>query len=364
MKKCPHVVPQLLVALIVLFTGIENLALGAEGVIPMAPMKSTPELAPIKDAVPFSFIVFGDSQGDKGDKNGKLVIDKIRDGIIASQSTDNPVAFAINAGDLIVGEPPEGDITRDKLAQALKNARRKAAEFGVPVFNAPGNHELDDKDPEITGGELPSKTMREVYENVIGPTYGSFAYGNSHFVILNTEDLPTDAARKAFIESQKEHRENFPKKHPDITFHPREFSFIGSDQRLWLKAVLDANTDRTHVFIAMHYPVYPKEGLGGWGLASQLDDDSRDYLMHLLKDPKYANVSFVFASHQHLFFNHNDPDNLDSVKPFTAGEATRYMISGGAGAWKSVSAKEGGFFHYLKVNVDGKNVSVTIERMP
>ncbi|MEO8495265.1 MAG: hypothetical protein ABI614_09355 [Planctomycetota bacterium] len=47
---------------------------GSQDVTSLAPMKFTPDLAPIKDSASFSFVVFGDSQGDKGDKNGELVI--------------------------------------------------------------------------------------------------------------------------------------------------------------------------------------------------------------------------------------------------------------------------------------------------
>jgi hypothetical protein len=173
-------------------------------------------------------------------------------------------------------------------------------------------------------------------------------------------DIPTRAATEAFIKSQAEYQENFTRLHPGVPFHAQEFSYIGAEQRAWLKADLDANSDKTHIFIAMHYPEYPKTGLGGWGLGSQIDQDSFNFMRELLKNRN--NVSFVFASHQHLFYNHHDPGNVKTVQPYSSGEPTRFMVSGGAGAWLSASAIDGGFFHYLKVHVDGDDVSVSIER--
>ncbi len=35
--------------------------------------------------------------------------------------------------------------------------QKKLVEFNIPMFNAPGNHEMDDKDPVVDGKPFPGK---------------------------------------------------------------------------------------------------------------------------------------------------------------------------------------------------------------
>jgi len=54
---------------------------------------------------------------------------------------------------------------------------------------------------------------------------------------------------------------------------------------------------------------------------------------------------------------------VKSVALFQAGDPTRYLVSGGAGARIYVKEERGGFHHYLVIEVDGDSVSVTINRV-
>ena len=256
-------------------------------------MSGTGKLAPQADTKPFTFVVFGDSQGEEGPPTLAAIFNDIK------TLPDPKPAFAVSLGDIIVGEPTP-PINTASIVQELNSALSLARGAGIPIFNAPGNHEMDDRLPNST--EKPIAQMRDAYVKVVAPAYGSFDYGNSHFVILNTEDLP-----------------------PKGMVGPgpgKEFSYIGRLQLAQLKADLDANKDKTHIFVAMHYPIY------AWSPArDNLYGESRQALIELFA--KYSNISYVLASHEHQYYNPYDPNNVLTVPPFTAGGPTRYLVSGG-----------------------------------
>jgi len=291
------------------------------GLPPLTAMTGTGTLAPSKTDN-FTFAVFGDSQG--GDE-AHAIISKIF-GEIRNHQPARP-AFAFCLGDIVRGKDPQdpSKYIRQKFAEYLQ----LAVTAGVPVFNAPGNHEMDD------WNDIPSKKMHKIYENTVGPAYGAFDYGNSRFIALNTEDVP-----------------------PAGTQPPSggmEFSYIGDTQLKQLDADLNANKGKTHIFIMMHYPIKPQRP------QDSLNPDSLKKLSSILA--QYNNISYVLASHEHLYYNPQDPDNVTTVAPFKAGDPTHYLISGGAGAGIYVPEEKGGFHHYLLFEVDGDNVSVTIHRV-
>ena len=124
-----------------------------------------------------------------------------------------------------------------------------------------------------------------------------------------------------------------------------------------LKADLDANQDKKHIFIAMHYPIHAHDPA-----RDNLFGASRQALIGVFR--KYSNISFVLASHEHQFYNPQDPNNVTTVAPFQAGDPTRYLISGGAGApFYQGGPQPWAFHHYLLFQVDGSNVTVTINRV-
>ena len=293
----------------------------------MSAMRGTGVLQP-KDTNSFSFIAFGDSQGETNNTTLKA--------IFKSMKTVSPKpSFALSLGDIIHGEPSSTDDFTTQIERHLGDVLKLHKLAGIPVFNAPGNHEMDDW---IANQEKPSKRMRTAYETIVGSTYGSFDYGNSHFIILNTEDILPVGMGSSDLEEGK------------------EFSYIGEEQLAWLKSDLDANKKARHIIVAMHYPIhahYPKR--------DNLFDKSRTSLINLFA--KYPNISFVLASHEHQYYNSLDPENHDIVAPFKYGDATQYLISGGAGASMKYFPLPGGFHHYLLFEVDGDNISVTIKRI-
>ena len=291
------------------------------GLPPLTALMGTGKLAPSKTNH-FTFAAFGDSQGDH---KSRAIISRIFEAIHEHQP--KRPAFAFCLGDIVKGKDPQ---------DPTKYIKRKFADYlelattaGVPVFNAPGNHEMDD------AGDIPSERMHKIYQESVGPTYGAFDYGNSRFIALNTEDVP-----------------------PAGTPPPPngvEFSYISDTQLEQLDKDLGANKGKTHIFIMMHYPMKPQRP------QDSLNPDSLKKLTDIFA--KYDNISYVLASHEHLYYNPQDPGNVKNVAPFRAGDSTRYLVSGGAGARIYIKEEHGGFHHYLVIEVDGDSVSVTINRI-
>jgi len=185
---------------------------------------------------------------------------------------------------------------------------RSAAKTGVPFFNAPGNHEL--------GG---NPAMIPIYEKRMGRLYGSFDYGNSHFIALNTDPLSADGT-----------------KIDDAT--------IDAAQMAWLEADLQANQSAKNRFVFMHHYVF-----GPVDTDPKLDTgfkttELRDRLHALFL--KY-HVRAVLCGHNHRYW-HTVKDGID------------YYISGGAGAPLDALPTEGGYLHYVQITVDGTNLSSQI----
>ena len=294
----------------------------SDGGLPLlTAMRGTGNLAP-SESNRFTFAVFGDSQGEE---KAREIISGIFKAIHDHQPERS--AFAFCSGDIVKGKDPKDPTKyiRQKFAEYLELAKTA----GVPIFNAPGNHEMDDAD------DIPSERMHKIYRESVGPTYGAFDYGNSRFIAINCEDVPPAGT---------------PPPPDDM-----EFSYISDSQLQQIDSDLAANTDKKHIFIMMHYPMKAQRP------QDNLNPESHKKLSAILA--KYGNISYVFASHEHLFFNPQDPDNVKTVSLYKAGDPTRYLVSGGAGAGIYVKEEQGGFHHYLLVEVDGDNVSVIIKRV-
>ena len=86
--------------------------------------------------------------------------------------------------DQLFGNPYEarfglvaGDIVNDNLA-LYERHNRLMAHIGIPMWNVPGNHDLNKESPDYT-------YSTQTFKSVFGPDYYSFDYGNVHFLALN-----------------------------------------------------------------------------------------------------------------------------------------------------------------------------------
>jgi hypothetical protein len=249
---------------------------------------------PPQKSAPFTFVVFGDNRPAAEDSPVPDVFKQI----IAEVRALHP-AFVVTTGDLIYGSKT-GD--EKVLNRQYDDVMSLVNTLGVPVYFAAGNH-------EIRGLAANEAVYRK---RVSDRLYYSFDYGNSHFVILNS-----DLVRK-------------------------ENRIIGT-QHAWLENDLkDASGKSQHIFIFQHAQPYPVS----WHIGTSLDASptDRDAFQAILE--KY-HVEALITGHEHLYD--------DSVHC-----GVREIIAGGAGAPLHPSARGGSFYHYLIVTIDGDKTFISV----
>lgn len=86
--------------------------------------------------------------------------------------------------DVLMGNPYDarfglvaGDVVNDNLA-LYERHNRLMAQMGIPMWNVPGNHDLNKESPSYT-------YATQTFKRVFGPDYYSFDYGQVHFLALN-----------------------------------------------------------------------------------------------------------------------------------------------------------------------------------
>lgn len=191
-------------------------------------------------------------------------------------------AFVLFTGDTVWGY----NSTPQELRNELDRFRALADTVGVPLFNAPGNHEMQSEKQAIA-----------ILEERGHDLYGSFDVGPWHFVALNTDEW------------WKEGR-------------------VCDDQLDWLRDDLARNAGSAGIFVFMHRPVF------SWFQGDFNPDDGEELLALFRAHP----VRAVFASHDHFYYE----EEHDGV---------RYVTSGGGGAPTYTQPQQGGFSHYILVNV-------------
>jgi hypothetical protein len=127
-----------------------------------------------------------------------------------------------------------------------------------------------------------------------------------------------------------------------------------------LRADLEANRDKAHIFITMHYPIHAKDqGPPDSTWDDRLYPESRKALIEMFKD--YDNIAYVRAAHEHLYYNPQSPEDVANVPGWKTGNPIVYLVSGGAGA--PLNDGKWGFHNYLVFTVDGANVSAKLVKL-
>ena len=296
----------------------------------LKPLPTSPDItlpSPTDDGTNFTFIVAGDNRPATRGPEQPVSLNTIFDCV-----TKLHPAFVLWSGDTIFGK----NATDPGEVSAEYAAFLKIAALGkVPVFNSPGNHELDDKD------NVPSPTMLKLYTDNMSGAWGAFSYGNSHFIALNSENEPPKG--KAAAASGKKGKKN------DAP------GYITPDQLKALAADLEANKNMAHIFIFMHHPVKPAKTQDGLVPASVAALEAL-----FKKYKKHNNISYVLAGHEHMYYNPQDPSNITSAPGRTDPSwPPTYLISGGAGA--KLKDLPGGFYHYLVFTVSGGTITVALK---
>jgi 3',5'-cyclic-AMP phosphodiesterase len=255
----------------------------------------TPPSAPkVRKPAPFTFVVFGDNrpaqEGDPVTDVFKQIIGEIR--------ALHP-AFVVTTGDLIYGSKT-GDAA--VLKRQYDDVEPLVRSLKVPVYFAAGNH-------EVRGLESNEAVYRK---RISDRLYYSFDYGDSHFVVLDSDIVG------------QEHR------------------VIGA-QRDWLEADLKRVQGKArHIFVFQHEQPYPVSLHIGTSLDAFPAD--RDAFQALLK--KY-HVEALITGHEHLYDDSIHGGVLE-------------IIAGGAGAPLYPSARGGSFYHYLVITVDGDQTFINV----
>jgi hypothetical protein len=213
-------------------------------------------------------------------------------------------AFVLTTGDCIEGygdTPAEANAEYDVFLQDV-------ALTGVPVYCAPGNHEFS-LNPEL----LP------VYEKRIGRLYGSFDYGHSHFIAVNSNPVGPDGKVVG--------------------------GSIDEAGFAWLERDLEANKGAANTFVFLHHYVFGPPDPDTPTLDTGFVDTATRDRFHALM-VKYK-VRAVFCGHNHIYW-HTVKDGVD------------YYISGGGGAPLDADPEHGGYLHYVTVQVDGTKLTTQV----
>ncbi len=207
---------------------------------------------------PFTFLVYGDCRSRR-DRHLSVV----------ESMLEERAAFAVNTGDMVE------DGAKLRLWYQFFRVERSLLRR-MPVYPVLGNHELKGS---WKRGVAAFRRYFTVPDN--GPERGvvySFVYGNSLFVVLNSNA-----------------------------------SFVGTTQTAWARTQLEAaasNPAIRHTFVFMHHSPYAS------GIHGENDDAQIAGIPRMLT--KYG-VDALFAGHDHIY-ERGEADGL------------RYIISGGCGA--------------------------------
>jgi len=187
-----------------------------------------------------------------------------------------------------------GDLTSMGYAKQYRHYLATLAQTSKPILSVIGNHEIPWYDGETN------------YEHYMGQPYYAFTLGNSAFIVLD------DANEKN----------------------------LGAQQKAWLIAQLKRTQKYAHRFIFMHVPLYdPRKGEYAKGHSLKKRKVARE--LNDLFDRYH--VTMVFASHIHFYFRGH-------------WHQTPFIITGGGGA-PLKHYKNDGFYHYIKVTVNGNKVN-------
>ncbi|HEY2830150.1 MAG TPA: metallophosphoesterase [Thermoanaerobaculia bacterium] len=314
---------------------------------PIAPLPTgAPVLAANQSATKYTFVVAGDNRpAHRGDPLTQPMLD------IVSKLSSNPPAFVMWDGDLVFGK--EAIKIVGEYTDVL-NALRKVP---VPVFNAPGNHELVVQTNIACGtksdpwnAEMPdySGAMASIYAASVAPAYGMFRYGNAAFLVVNTDDVP------------------------DVAL-PSACDYNGMVSQAQLTALqtslaqLQADSTVAHIFVFMHRPVHSNSHAAitakGDSAYAQRLKAFRDTLDTKANDK----MTFVFASHDHLLYVYPEPKAANGPfhRSVPATKKPTFIVTGGAGAplegCNKTPPPSGAYYHYMTVSVDGADVTVTVD---
>lgn len=196
-----------------------------------------------------------------------------------------------------------GDLTGSGTSTEFENFLAAVDSSGVKYYCVPGNH------------DVVTTPVDENYRTYMGAPYQSFDYENSHFVLIDNST-------------------------PSLGFYAAERSWVESD----LEQARER--DPQHIFAVCHVaPGYPysrmpdEEELAGM--------EANDFLVPILAT---GGVEELFCGHFHAYESYEEDGML-------------ITITGGAGAPLHMSEANGGYYHYILVEINGKQRNQKVIRI-
>jgi hypothetical protein len=273
----------------------EELGLRYPGLEPTGPLPESIDfpLTRRPESDRFSVIWFADPQPQTATE-----VDFIRDDVI-SELIGVDAAFGITAGDIMF----------DDLS-LFPRYNRIVGQIGIPWYNVPGNHELNQLSPD-------DRWSLETFKRHFGPTYYSFDYGQVHFVVIDdVHYLGKNSGRE--------------------TPHPRGVGSyegrIEGDQLTWLANDLERVDAGKLVVLAMHIPLRSYEYPGRAGLNVL----GRDSLFRVIEGRERI---LAVAGHMHVSEHHylDADDGYHGTRPLHL-----HSLSAVSGSWWSGPADDRG----------------------
>jgi hypothetical protein len=238
-------------------------------------------VGPEEAGTEFHFVVLGDSQFDDPPGFNRL-IDEVR--LLLP-------AFVIQVGDMIEGY--SGNL--EQLDDEWRRFKNQVAPLApIAYLPVPGNHDLYNdnlrSDPRIA----------DLFRNLWGATHYTFHYGNSTFIVLNTDS-------------------------------PENENRIDPAQWQWLEQALNTSSAE-HIFLFMHRP--PR---------LLVNADALHKL--LIRHP----VKFVFYGHHHHYH-------------FEERDGIAYVMTNAAADSGLDHQELGSFDHFLQVSVRDEQINLGVVR--
>ncbi|MEA2165004.1 MAG: hypothetical protein QOK37_3131 [Thermoanaerobaculia bacterium] len=293
----------------------------------LPPVSGTGSLGTPANPAQFTFYVAGDNRPDSGNDPSPAFEALIPAMQNAMKTT--PAAFVLWGGDIIKGKKSSDAKVQYPLVLPW------FAKLGVPVFNVPGNHELDKKgsSPCHDAAADNTKLLDDYTSAVSAQAYGWFQYGNSVFIGINTEEIPGKSSQ------------------PSGCYN----GYVSTTQLSLVQARIAALPQATNVFLFMHRPTQDDNS---HAMRPDPADKGTPYGRKIMAFVNYVNsltnpnVVYVFASHDHRFYQ------------AVAGTSSKtgFVVTGGGGAPLSGcpdKGRPGAYYHYLQVTVNGSTVTVT-----
>ena len=261
--------------------------------------------APSQNA--FSFVVLGHVRGE-----GNTLMNPWFDELLVEVKKLKPDMIFLT-GDMIWGDIFAPMADAEAVTRAWDQLDAAFEQLGVPVYRAPGNHDIHDP------------VTRDIYFARYGTLPKAFTYRGSRFILLNSSYVP---------------KGNDPPEHrPYVRGVP-----LDAPQRDFIRQDLTDNHPYEHVFLFMHHLLWWEAHAPWWREAHPL-----------LVNRKVRMV--LSGEYGPLKFSHMQQDGIDYIQSALEGEVVIEQLR----ANELSRALYLQLDNFLYVTVDGSQVNVEVK---